>query len=354
MLGLGQARSEDQPVGQHAAGQGLVAQVAPGMGVIQQPQHTAGHLVEQAAPHIENLGRELPGLVEARKNKRAFGQAQPGPVGQCMVRIRHPAMGLVAVGHAGQGLGVVGSGSDRGHKAVADQVVHEALPGRARVAQEAHLHRRRAMGQQHGAAALGIAFQIHEDVHAIVADERGRLQVAQAGNVIEAMKRRHQPLAHALAVVLAVAVGIELHMPGPVGFQHLDHQQGRSVLVKIPRQIADLQRPGRPGKDCRARCDLAPAPLGLKARQPRLEPAGCAATLGGRINARHGQQQEGRPHRPIRPRQIGAHPIRPQVKVVPFTPGASPHVVEDLSACRHVSAGFGVHAEIQQDSRHWG
>jgi hypothetical protein len=205
------------------------------------------------------------------------------------------------------------------------------------------------MGQQHGAAALGIALEIHQDVHTVGADDIGRLQIRQAANVAKAMKRRHQALTHALAVVLPMAVGIQLHLRRAVRLQHLHHQQGRCMLMEITGQIANLQRPLRP-RHGRPFHRQHPAPaLRIKRRQPRLQPARRAGPLRRSINTRHRQQQKRRPHRPIVPLQLRPHPIRPEIKVLPLTPSPGANVVEDLSACRHACGGLGVHAGMRQE-----
>ena len=50
-----------------------------------------------------------------------------------------------------------------------------------------------------------------------------------------------QPLAHAAAVVGAVAVGMQLEARAVVRFEHLDHQERGGVLVKVARQVADAE-----------------------------------------------------------------------------------------------------------------
>ena len=70
------ARRKYQTLRIDAARRGLAPQIGARVRIVfEQPQHAAGHVVEQPHPDFEKCGRDLVIVVETAKHEGAFGQS---------------------------------------------------------------------------------------------------------------------------------------------------------------------------------------------------------------------------------------------------------------------------------------
>ena len=338
VLGLRPVVGKHQAVRRDAALHRFAAQVAFGLLGAQQPQHAARRLRQQIAPDVEDLRRELVGLVEAAQHQALGRQARLCARGR-RADGGAAAVRLVAVRHPGQRFAVVGGGTGRRDETVADEVVAEPAAQRAGIAQETHLQRRWPVGEQRGACAGGVALQVDQDVDTVGMDRARRLQVVERRDVVEALERQRQALAHAQAVVGAVAVGMQLEAVEIVGLEHLDHQQRGGVLLEVARQVADAdagvrrhRATGQHGFGCEFRGEQRP--VGGARQQAGGHPARRAMLLLRGGDAGQRQQVERRQCRRVGIVQRLQRQRLPRVEVVPLAPGAAAGIAIHRNADR--------------------
>ena len=206
---------------------------------LQEPQHRPGQPAQEAAPDIQDLGRQLEGLVEAAQDQRVAGQSR------LLARAGHgprtlPVVGLVAARHQGKLLAVMASLVERRDNRVANEIVDVVGAGRTRKTEEGGLHRRRTMGEDAQAVVAGVALQVDQDLDAVGANALCRLAVADLGQVDKASAAL-EPLTHRAGIFRAVRVQRDLEPTCRKLLEHLRHQVRRRVLVEIGGHEAHTQ-----------------------------------------------------------------------------------------------------------------
>ena len=181
MIGQRDLRREHQAMGIDPARLRFPAQIR-GREIIrlQQPQDAAFDLAENAHPDIEDRRRDLEAVVEAAQHERVVRQA--GVAARRGLRRDRPLriVDLVAVRQVDDGLGVERLLVERQHDPVGDDVVDEVGPHRSRIAEIAHLNRRRPMGQDARPLVLGMTLEVDRNVDLEVAQQARHLAVAMA------------------------------------------------------------------------------------------------------------------------------------------------------------------------------
>ncbi len=210
----------------------------------------------------------------------------------------------------------------RYHLVIGDEVVHEISTGRARITQIAHLHGRGAVRKDSKAHALCKAHQVHCDVDAAAAQQRGEFLIGHLGSLDDLIAGgAHVPT---LRTVLRRRQGDAHHFDaGPiVALEHGGHQVRYGVLAKIGGQVGHPQRP-RP-----ARCRISRRPFGSS--KPPILPGNVTA----------------------RARELQFRRVQQQARQRIDDPALAPQVL--LQACRKFGVpvpAASVHLHVKQIAR---
>ena len=207
----------DQPRGIHAARGRLLFQMDAGIGGgLLQPQHAAGHRLQQAHPDIEYRLGNLPVVVEGAEDKTVLRQAAGGTAGRRPDRPRRIG-GKIAVGQMHQLFAEKGLILERRHDGVGNQVIHEGRAGGAGIAQPGCLHGRRAVRENLQPRLTGMAAQIDGDIDFHLPQAAGDVGAVEGRKIVEPVEGLDQPGADGAVVA------------GPVG--NADHLELRAVVA---------------------------------------------------------------------------------------------------------------------------
>src|SRR5207248_945324 len=119
-----------------------------------------------------------------------------------------------------------------------DHVVDEVGPHRAREAEIVHLNGGRPMSQDLGAGMRGVAFQVDENVDAVLMHPLSDVAMRHRPNVEEPVEGPNEASAHFAAVIRTVAIAEDLEAPALVALEYFGDQVRRRMLVEVGRQIA--------------------------------------------------------------------------------------------------------------------
>ena len=160
VVAVGAALGKDQPPAVDAAPRGLRAQIGANvLAVIDEPEHAAGHGVQQAHPDVEHARQNFVGVVVAAKDEAARRQALAGARRRDRADDTLAVIGLEGVGQAHDAFAEFAFAAGRGHVAVGQDVVNFIHAAAAGKAQPGHLQRR---GAQQRHARLAVACGAHE------------------------------------------------------------------------------------------------------------------------------------------------------------------------------------------------
>ena len=134
---------------------------------------------------------------------------------------------------------VVGLAVERRNEGVGDDVVDELRAHAAGIAEEAHLHRRRPIGEDLGPGAARVALEVDEHVDAVVVDLPGGIPVREMADVDEPVERGDEPLARVAAVVGAEAIADDLEALAIVPLDQLGDEGRRGVAAVVRGEVAD-------------------------------------------------------------------------------------------------------------------
>ena len=162
----------------------------------------------------------------------------------------------------------------RNQRGVGDEIVDEIGAHGGGIAEVADLDGRGALGKNAGAAASGVAHQVHRDVDFKLAAEFGDGAIGQAADVDEAVHCRGDARAHLVAGIRAEGEAEDFKLAAVVAFEQPGHQVGDGVVAKIRREVADadLLLPGPAGRQSGA--------CGRRALVARVDLRGLALQLG--------------------------------------------------------------------------
>ena len=94
-------------------------------------------------------------------------------------------------------------GRERQDGRIADNVIDEVGPGRARIAEVDNLNRRRTTGQDARPGALGVAVQIDDDIGSEIVQQLRDLAIRLRAHVEKSIEGRRDACAQGAAVVRA-------------------------------------------------------------------------------------------------------------------------------------------------------
>ena len=232
MVDLRHIVREDDALGGDPPLECLAPKIALGQRIPEEPEHTTGNIDQQPAPKVEYLRCDLVGLSKTAEHEAIFRQtglqSRWSRADGTVSSVR-----LVGSRQIGEGFAVVRGGFGRRQEAIRNEVIAEIAAQRTGVTKVVHLNRRRPIGQNRRASRRRIALQIDQDVHLVTMNRGGGLSGRQRLDVDETVERALQTAAHGFAIARTVGIGQDIKTLPIVRFQHLRHQQGGGMFVKI-------------------------------------------------------------------------------------------------------------------------
>ncbi len=97
------------------------------------------------------------------------------------------------------------------------------------------------MGGDIAAGKLRIAFELDENIDAIVENALRGFAIVERAQIDESVEAGHESLPHVAAVIVPMRIGDDLESTAVVTFNEIRHQKRGRVAREIRRQVADLE-----------------------------------------------------------------------------------------------------------------